>query len=446
MIKIAISALLTGAVLLGSSADVFAYEKPVTVSYGGLGIKNIEDALIPVHLSSLLTSKNVLSFDDVRSRVTVSGGSFVNLKRSWKVGAKTSVTSSSKVSSSTIQKQQSSSSSPNIANQVKITAHNGLERHLATKMMNVDGTISLSAFPQTKDFETLLDALEKVMYQNPLILGVDSFEYDSLTNKLHVYYSDDVQTTKTKQVETLTAAKKLKASIIKQGMTQGQKEFAIYNYLDKHTKYDNEASISAEDNLFTSVDAKYNDSFSTYGIIVKKTGVCMSYTGAFKLLADLAGLDTIVVTGKLSGTPHTWMKVKLDSAWYNVDPTNNATNIGMPYVLYNATDKQATKLGYVQDKSFWTDKNIPFYASKSGDKDYYVLNKLEVSSLYQYRAKLTDAIAKGKKKLIVRDLVGLNKNSIQNIVSSVLDSELKNKTWSADLTELGNYIGIEVMY
>ena len=52
--------------------------------------------------------------------------------------------------------------------------------------------------------------------------------------------------------------------------------------------------------------------------------MCASYSAAFKLLADSAGLESIVVTGYLDGSvPHAWNKVKLDDEWYIVDATNN---------------------------------------------------------------------------------------------------------------------------
>ena len=54
-----------------------------------------------------------------------------------------------------------------------------------------------------------------------------------------------------------------------------------------------------EENDFAGVDAKFNDSFTPYGVLLNKTGVCSSYAGAFKLLAQQAGLECIVVTGNL---------------------------------------------------------------------------------------------------------------------------------------------------
>jgi hypothetical protein len=435
--------LLSSSVLVGTSGNVLPFQNVYSVT--------------PVGVSSLDTIFNNTQTDNEGVKVNHSilnlvGGNisaeptpkgFVKLQRSWKPSKKTAVTSSSKGSDSSTTKQSSSSVLPNIANQVKVTAHNALEKHLAVKMLNVDETISLTGFEQAKSFDTMVDALEKVMYQNPLILGVDSFMYDPSSGKLRIEYADDVQTTKEKQLETLSVAKKLKSKIIKPGMSQGQKEFSIYNYMDKNTKYDDNASISAEDNLFKAVDSEYNDSFTTYGILVKGTGVCMSYTGAFKLLADLSGLDTIVVTGALEGTPHTWMKVKIDSKWYNVDPTNNNTNTGMPYILYNSTDKQARELGYVQDKAFWTDINIPYYVSTDTSKDYYVQKRLEVTSLSEFRTKFTQSVKQGKKKLFFRDIKGLSTDSLNNVITSVLNSELKGKSWNANMYELGNYIGIE---
>ena len=58
--------------------------------------------------------------------------------------------------------------------------------------------------------------------------------------------------------------------------------------------------------------------------MINKVGVCASYASAFKLLADEAKLDAIVVTGYLDGeVPHAWNKVKIGNEWAIVDATNN---------------------------------------------------------------------------------------------------------------------------
>ena len=112
--------------------------------------------------------------------------------------------------------------------------------------------------------------------------------------------------------------------IISDGMTDSEKCHAINSYLCDNSYYDNDALENAEKYSFTQVDESFYDSFTAYGILIDGVGVCASYSAAFKLLADAAGLDSIVVTGYLDGSvPHAWNKVKLEENWYIVDSTNN---------------------------------------------------------------------------------------------------------------------------
>lgn len=67
-------------------------------------------------------------------------------------------------------------------------------------------------------------------------------------------------------------------------------------------------------------DDTYEYAFNTYGILVKKVGVCQSYAYAYKLLCNLAGVECNVVTGYLDGNlPHAWNAVKIDDAWYETE-------------------------------------------------------------------------------------------------------------------------------
>ena len=86
-------------------------------------------------------------------------------------------------------------------------------------------------------------------------------------------------------------------------------------------------------------------------ILLNGLGVCASYSGAFKLLAEAAGLECIVVTGNLEGDlPHAWNKVKVDGEWQIGDSTNNDNEL-IFNALMNLPDRAAQKvLVYVLDQ------------------------------------------------------------------------------------------------
>lgn len=329
---------------------------------------------------------------------------------------------------------------PDVIKDVKVNADSALEEYLALSMIDAKTEIPLGAFPEAQNFETLSDALQKVVYQNPLILGVKKYKYDYNSLTLGVTYEDAADVIKKKQGEIIAEAKKIVATVIKPEMNDDNKRKALYDYLNDNTKYDDEALKSAKANGFKEADPKYNDSFNTYGIMVKKVGVCASYASTYKMLSDLSGLEAITVTGLMGGVPHAWNKVKIGNEWVNVDTTNNATNSGIPYLLYNSNDATAKSIEYVPDQGYWLDSELSKFKSTDNSKDYYVVNGLEVKTVSEYGSKLADQLKQGKSVIAIRMGAKLNEDQVFEEAGKVLNQVAKDKLKSATLGTLGTYI------
>lgn len=203
-----------------------------------------------------------------------------------------------------------------------ITANSALSEYLAIHMLNSREAIDISAFPESADTALVVDAFLEAQYQNPLILGIKEVGMDTYNNVLYIRYDDDA------------------------------------------------ALENAAENDFQYVDEIYNDSFTAYGVLMKDVGVCASYSAAFKLLADAAGLESVVVTGYLEGNlPHAWNKVMLDGQWNIVDATNNDNEV-IQNALFNLSDTAAYSM-LVEDDRFVLDSNLYDYEAPFDDKEYY---------------------------------------------------------------------------
>lgn len=252
----------------------------------------------------------------------------------------------------------------------KVTANSALSEYLAIHMLNGSEQIDISAFPEAADTALVVDAFLEAQYQNPLILGIKEVGMDTLDHILYIRYDDDTETSEAKRKELEEKVAEITSEIITDGMSDLDKELAINAYLCDNAVYDNDALENAEENDFKYVDERFNDSFTAYGVLVNNVGVCASYSAAFKLLADAAGLESVVVTGYLEGNlPHAWNKVKLDGKWNIVDATNNDNDV-VQNALFNLSDSAAYSM-LVEDERFVLDGNLYDYEAPSDDNEYY---------------------------------------------------------------------------
>lgn len=253
---------------------------------------------------------------------------------------------------------------------MRITANSALSAYIAISMLQNEEIIDLSAFPEAADTSLVADAFGEAQYQNPLILGIQDASMDTDEQVLYVQYDYDRETTEAKQEEIKSKVADIISEIVTDDMTDLEKEMAINDYLCANAEYDDGALENAEANDFYYVDEAYYDSFTAYGTLIDGVGVCASYSAAFKLLCDEAGLDSIVVTGYLEGNlPHAWNKVKVEDTWNIVDSTNNDNEV-IPNALFNLSDDGAS-MALTEDDRFVMDGSLYDYIADSDDNEYY---------------------------------------------------------------------------
>lgn len=251
------------------------------------------------------------------------------------------------------------------------------EEALTQAMISGNKTLNIKPFPVAYDMDKLVDTLLKVKYQNPLVLYFEDASVDFNTGTLELIYSDKQSTAAKKQQEIQTKVKQIVSTVVKSGMSEYDKEFAIHDYLIKNCEYDVAALENGAKYDYKYVDSKFDDSFNAYGVLINNLGVCASYAAAYKLLCDEAGIDCVVITGNASGIGHAWNKVELGGTYYNVDPTFNDNDLS--YIIFNASDA-SVKMSHTEDKSYELDERLSDYASVGNKYDYFVLNDLDFSS------------------------------------------------------------------
>lgn len=142
--------------------------------------------------------------------------------------------------------------------------------------------------------------------------------------------------------EIYDAAEAVLAEIMRDGMTDLEKETAAYGWLTDNVDYD----WTLQDAL-AETDRR---SYGPYGGLVNRAAVCLGFAASFQLLMDMSGVECITVVGACfnSTGDHAWNMVKLNGEWYCVDVTwdaNGREQMGADYAwrYFNVTSDEMGK-------------------------------------------------------------------------------------------------------
>lgn len=249
---------------------------------------------------------------------------------------------------------------PTVPYQVNST--DAFSDYLAANMIAGNELIDVSKYVNASSL-SLSDVIYQAKYQNPYILGFEGYTYHADAKVLEVKYAYNSKERADYQKKLSDASQSIIAKIITPGMSDREKALAINNYLVSSGSYNYNAFAVIND--ATKVNSpEFRDNWSAVGILLNKSGVCQSYSDAFKLLADAAGLKAIVVTGDTDTGKHAWNKVFIDGKWTNVDVTWDDNAQGNTTELFGLTDAVIqAQYNHTEDNWFAIDGLVPTYAA-----------------------------------------------------------------------------------
>lgn len=240
-----------------------------------------------------------------------------------------------------------------------VFADSAEEVWLAYGLMAGEEEISLKAFPRLQNPYILEEVFLKVCQQNPYILGVRTYSYDYDNACLRVGYSYSRAEIARKQKKIYKQAEELVCQLVEEGMSDEEKEMALYLWLEDNCSY---ASVEWEQAkkqnfLKTETNSYMENATNAYGALVEREALCQGYASAFQLLSRMAGLHVRTVSGYLNGNiPHAWNVIELEGNWYQVDCSNNKNTVLVPFYLYNGDLEFAEDNGYVFGRDFLPDE------------------------------------------------------------------------------------------
>lgn len=187
-------------------------------------------------------------------------------------------------------------------------------------------------------------------------------------------------------------------SLLKEDMSDYQKELVIHDYLVENCKYSKKYTHSETS----------SNIYNSYGALVENDAVCDGYAQAMQLLLACAGVTSKYVSGTATSgsetTNHAWNMVQLEEDWYHLDATwdDPIPDMGSlsTHAYFNVTDD------YISGSHTWDTAKYPKASAKKFN--YYTKTKKRFSSWKNYKKASYKALVT-KKEPIYEAYVGKRK-------------------------------------
>ncbi|MBE5905671.1 MAG: hypothetical protein E7277_02605 [Lachnospiraceae bacterium] len=219
-----------------------------------------------------------------------------------------------------------------------------------------------------------------------------------------------------KEQKTLDMAKKVIEKVIKEGMTDYEKEVAIYEWICKNVSTGNSSLLSTGNNPET---------VSTpYGVLKGHNAVCVGYATTFRMFMHMLGIECKVVHN--TENYHSWDEVKLDGDWYFVDCYSDSENCN--YANFNMNDDLCAR-GHEWDRNY-------FPAAVGTKYNYAVMNAKPCDNIFKLPKKIRKIFEKGAKKPASYNLGSKIDDNQELILSEMANKiqELVNNNYPADIS------------
>lgn len=269
---------------------------------------------------------------------------------------------------------------------------NGLARHVAFVLVavllvgGVGTSIGMSAWmmdtqaSQNAKVSQFIDderarqaeeAEQESTYQEDGYKVMDQYEIRSTTQISDAYLNNDPSGLSDEDKETYDMAKKVLDEIIKDGMSDYEKELAIYDWMVDNIGQGSGHTIS--------MPGQNTEAFTPHDVLRDHSAVCVGYATTFRLFANMVGLEVHIVHNDY----HSWDMVKLDDGeWYQLDIYSDSN--GSKYRNFNMTDEQA------RNGHDWDDSALP--EAKGTKYSYAVQSAVKLKDLFEVPAKVREVL------------------------------------------------------
>lgn len=250
----------------------------------------------------------------------------------------------------------------------------GMNGYLMSQMnQQLSASETVTQFVADERARQAKEAEQESTYQEDGYKVMEQYEIISTTQISDAYKNGDPSGLDEEDKKTYDMASAVLDEIIKDGMSDYEKELAIYDWM-----VDN---IGQGRGQVISLPGQSNEAYTPYMVLSSGGAVCVGYATTFRLLANMVGLDVHIVHNDY----HSWDMVKLDDGeWYQLDVYSDVN--GARYRNFNMTDEMA------RNGHDWDGSSLP--EAKGTKYSYAAQNAVAVKDLFEIPEKLRAAFEK----------------------------------------------------
>ena len=219
------------------------------------------------------------------------------------------------------------------------------------------------------------------------------------------YLSADSSGLSEKDRETLDMASQVLAEVVTDGMSDYEKEQAVFLWMNGNIGGDSEVTVLVRDDITTD---------NPHGVLSSRNAVCVGYATTFRLFMQMLGIPCMVVHDVYLS--HSWDLVQIGGHWYHTD-LYSAQNSDEPLVYLNRPDALQSAFGSEWDVAFYP-------ASDSFESCYLYRQAVKADDLYAIPAALKEAIDGDSSLLALTIPVGEHDAQVAEYLLSSLEMKL----------------------
>lgn len=265
----------------------------------------------------------------------------------------------------------------------------------------------------------LIIAVAALLIQNSMMIKQMDKVLGESEGKIHELYDDTAVINAFKSESTeddknlnaedafiLDKAREVLKEVIKDDMSDYEKEKAIYEWQINWVNY--------QDENLSPVNGGQDKSHLPYGVLKYHQAICVGNATTFKLFMDMLDIPCQIIHSTVNGE-HAWNLVKLEDDWYHVDITfDSGTGGNIEYTYFNVPDSIKDDGSYP-----WDHAEIP--AAEGTKYCYMFRNAVTLDNFYAIPKELKKAADKGKStaSFILKDTNGFTQD-VANYISDNL--------------------------